>query len=85
MFKDGSYKEITFEENRPQGSLVYKVEATDVDSGENGYISYSIANLEAASSEEIPFEIDDFSGQIRSKRLLDFESDRKVNIVFANF
>ena len=38
-------------------------------------MSYSIANL---NSEEIPFEIDDFSGQIKSKRLLDYESDRRI-------
>ena len=36
---------------------------------------YSIANL---NSEEIPFEIDDFTGQIKSKRRLDYESDRRV-------
>ena len=74
-FKAGNYREVTFEENRPPGSLVYKVQAYDEDSGENGYMSYSIANL---NSEEIPFEIDDFTGQIKSKRRLDYESDRRV-------
>ena len=74
-FQDGNYRELTFEENRPPGSLVYKVQAYDEDSGENGYMSYSIANL---NSQEIPFEIDDFTGQIKSKRLLDYESDRRV-------
>ena len=74
-FKDGFFQDVTFEENKPSGSEVYKVEAYDEDSGENGYISYSIANL---NSEEIPFEIDEFSGQIRSNRLLDFESDRRT-------
>ena len=74
-FKAGNYREVTFEENRPPGSLVYKVQAYDEDSGENGYMSYSIANL---NSEEMPFEIDDFTGQIKSKRRLDYESDRRV-------
>ena len=75
VFKEGIYQQVNFEENKPAGSLVYKVEAYDEDSGENGYISYSIANLD---SNEIPFEIDDFTGQIKSKRLLDYESDRRV-------
>lgn len=75
QFTDGNYREVNFEENRPAGSPVYTVKAFDKDSGENGYISYSIANLD---SPDIPFEIDDFSGQIKSKRLLDYESDRRI-------
>ena len=38
-----------------------------------GYISYSIANVN-----EVPFEIDNFSGVIKSTRLIDYESDRRV-------
>ena len=38
-----------------------------------GYISYSIANVN-----EVPFEIDNFSGTIKSTRLIDYESDRRV-------
>ena len=74
-FKDGFFQEVTFDENKPAGSKVYQVGAYDEDSGENSYISYSIANV---NTEEMPFEIDDFSGQIRSVRVLDFESDRRV-------
>ncbi len=72
-FEDGLYTEIRFEENKPAGSKVYKVKASDADSGENGYLSFSIANLD-----EVPFEIDDFTGVIRSTKLLDYESDRRV-------
>ena len=75
QFKDGFYREVTFEENKPPGSNVYTIQAYDEDTGDNGYLSYSIANLD---SQEMPFEIDDFSGQIRSKRLLDYESDQRV-------
>ncbi len=71
VFEDGLYAEINFEENKPSGSKVYKVKASDPDSGENGYLSYSIANLN-----DVPFEIDDFTGVIRSTKLLDYEADR---------
>jgi protocadherin Fat 1/2/3 len=63
VFEDGTSKEIPFDENEPPGSKVYKVKATDADSGENGYISYSLANLD-----EVPFEIDHFTGLIKSTR-----------------
>lgn len=76
VFEDGTSKEIAFDENEPPGSKVYKVKATDADSGENGYISYSLANLD-----EIPFEIDHFTGVIKSTRLLDYESEKRVYVL----
>ena len=76
VFEDGASKEITFDENEPPGSKVYKVKATDADSGENGYISYSLANLD-----EVPFEIDHFTGLIKSTRLLDYESEKRVYVL----
>ena len=73
------YREVTFEENKPAGSHVYTIEAYDEDTGENGYLSYSIANIDDDTDLNLmPFEIDDFSGVIRSKRLLDYESDQRV-------
>jgi hypothetical protein len=45
VFEDGTAKEIPFDENEPPGSKVYKVKATDADSGENGYISYSLVTV----------------------------------------
>ena len=48
------------------------VRAKDLDLGENGIVSYSLANLET-----VPFEIDSFSGAIKSTRLIDYESDRR--------
>ena len=76
IFEDGTAKEITFDENEPPGSKVYKVKASDADSGENGYISYSLANLD-----EVPFEIDHFTGLIKSTRLLDYESEKRVYVL----
>ncbi|KAL4702054.1 hypothetical protein ACJJTC_012265 [Scirpophaga incertulas] len=40
----------------------------DADSGENAYISYSIANLQP-----VPFDVDHFSGAVRTSRVLDYE------------
>jgi hypothetical protein len=49
VFEDGTAKEIPFDENEPPGSKVYKVKATDADSGENGYISYSLVTVSSNS------------------------------------
>lgn len=62
---------IMVDENEPAGTTVTKVTARDRDSGENAYISYSIANLN-----DVPFDIDHFSGVIRTSKLIDFESMR---------
>lgn len=60
------------DENEPGGTFITKVTAKDRDSGENAYISYSIANIE-----DVPFEIEHFSGAVRTTRLLDYESMRR--------
>ena len=67
-------KTIYFDENESAGTRVMRVNAKDQDSGENAHISYSIANFNA---EEIPFDIDHFTGIIKSKRLVDYESDKR--------
>ncbi|XP_047519236.1 fat-like cadherin-related tumor suppressor homolog isoform X1 [Pieris napi] len=64
--------EVTIVENEPSGAIVARVVARDADSGENAYISYSIANLQP-----VPFEVDHFSGAVRTTRLLDYESMRR--------
>lgn len=63
---------IWVDENEHAGTTVTKVSARDRDSGENAYISYSIANLN-----DVPFDIDHFSGVIRTSKLIDFESMRR--------
>ncbi|CAB4057495.1 FAT1_2_3 [Lepeophtheirus salmonis] len=70
---DMNVKEVFFHENQPPGSTVIKIKAKDKDSGENGYISFTFANLNA-----IPFEIDHFTGVIRSTKLIDYESDKRI-------
>ncbi|XP_067842901.1 protocadherin Fat 1a isoform X1 [Heptranchias perlo] len=66
-FKQSSYK-ASVNENVPVGTSVLTVSATDVDSGENGYVTYSIANLNPP-----PFVIDYFSGDIGTSEELDYE------------
>lgn len=67
---------IWVDENEPAGTTVTKVTARDRDSGENAYISYSIANLN-----DVPFDIDHFSGVIRTSKLIDYESMRREYVL----
>ena len=62
--------EVTVDENEPAGSYVTRVSATDADSSENGFISYSIANINP-----VPFLIDPFDGVIKTSKVLDYESE----------
>ncbi|XP_071532452.1 fat-like cadherin-related tumor suppressor homolog isoform X3 [Panulirus ornatus] len=65
--------EVTLDENEPIESYVTRMVASDVDSGENGFISYSIANLD-----QVPFKIDPFDGTVRTSSVLDYEAQRRV-------
>ncbi|XP_068085237.1 fat-like cadherin-related tumor suppressor homolog [Anabrus simplex] len=67
---------VWVDENEPSGTSVTKVTARDKDSGENAYISYSIANLNP-----VPFEIDHFTGVVRTTTILDYESMRREYVL----
>ncbi|KMQ95317.1 fat-like cadherin-related tumor suppressor-like protein [Lasius niger] len=64
--------EVWLDENEPAGTSVVRVTAKDRDSGENAYISYSIDNLK-----KVPFEIDHFSGIVKTKQVLDYETMKR--------
>ncbi|KAG0714708.1 Fat-like cadherin-related tumor suppressor [Chionoecetes opilio] len=64
---------VRVEEHRPAGVWVTKVRAQDYDSGENGYVSYSLAN-----ADDVPFTVDHFTGEVLTTRTLDFETERRV-------
>ncbi|XP_051559265.1 protocadherin Fat 1a [Myxocyprinus asiaticus] len=66
-FKQTSFR-ASVDENMPIGTSVLTVKANDLDSGENGYVTYSIANANPQ-----PFVIDYFSGAISTSELLDYE------------
>ncbi|XP_065110593.1 protocadherin Fat 1a isoform X2 [Paramisgurnus dabryanus] len=66
-FKQTSHR-ASVDENMPIGTSVLTVKATDLDSGENGYVTYSIANVNPQ-----PFVIDYFSGVVSTSETLDYE------------
>ncbi|KAM9314190.1 protocadherin Fat 1a isoform 2-T2 [Pholidichthys leucotaenia] len=66
-FQQSSYK-ASVDENVPIGTSVLTVKASDLDKGENGYVTYSITNLSPQ-----PFVIDYFSGVISTLESLDYE------------
>ncbi|NXB84488.1 PCDGM protein, partial [Vidua chalybeata] len=59
-------------ENSPLGTLVVKLNATDVDEGPNGDIRYSLSSHNSAALRQI-FAIDEQTGEIRVQGNLDFE------------
>lgn len=73
---DKSEMTVWIDENMPAGTSVTTVHAKDKDRGENAYISYLIANINP-----VPFDIDHFSGIIKTTSLLDYESMRRVYVL----
>ena len=71
-------KEIFFKENEPAGTRVIKLTAKDADSGENARITYSVANVDA---DTLPFEVDQFTGVVKSRQVIDYESDRRKYVM----
>uniref|UniRef100_A0A8C3UYE4 FAT atypical cadherin 2 n=1 Tax=Catharus ustulatus TaxID=91951 RepID=A0A8C3UYE4_CATUS len=57
-----------FDENAPPGTSVLTVRATDEDKGDNGFVTYSIANQKS-----VPFVIDSYSGVISTSKSMDYE------------
>ncbi|XP_065574069.1 fat-like cadherin-related tumor suppressor homolog isoform X5 [Artemia franciscana] len=68
--------DIDVDENEPVGAIITHVSAKDPDSGENGYISYSIANIMPT-----PFEIDPFTGIIKANEILDYEGGKRKYVI----
>lgn len=64
---------VRVEEHQPAGTWVTKVRAQDYDSSENGYVSYSLAN-----ADDVPFTVDHFTGEVRTTRALDYETERRT-------
>ncbi|KAE9545927.1 hypothetical protein FO519_010861, partial [Halicephalobus sp. NKZ332] len=62
------YYSISVKENSEVDRVLIQVKATDVDSGDNGQVRYSIEN-----PEPVPFTVDVVTGEIRGTEKLDFE------------
>uniref|UniRef100_A0A4W3JTI7 Cadherin domain-containing protein n=1 Tax=Callorhinchus milii TaxID=7868 RepID=A0A4W3JTI7_CALMI len=63
---------VSLVENIPVGTLVIKLNATDLDDGSNGDIVYSFSNYGKDRVREL-FNVDPHTGEIRVKGKLDFE------------
>ncbi|XP_040851121.1 protocadherin Fat 2 [Ochotona curzoniae] len=72
IFNRSSY-EGTLDENIPPGTSVLAVTATDLDPGENGFITYSITGPKG-----VPFSIDPYLGIISTSKPMDYELMRRV-------
>ncbi|XP_052011507.1 protocadherin beta-14 [Apodemus sylvaticus] len=69
-FAQGLY-EVQVQENSPVGSLVITVSARDLDAGTHGELSYSL--FQSSNQVLRAFEINIITGEIRVRKLLDFE------------
>ncbi|XP_033743394.1 protein dachsous-like [Pecten maximus] len=65
-------------ENQPIGQIVYIFSATDLDSGVNGSITYSIQKQEPDSDF---FSLDAQTGTLRIKSVIDYEQTKSVTLL----
>ncbi|CAF1289699.1 unnamed protein product, partial [Didymodactylos carnosus] len=70
QFKQPVYN-VDVKEDLPIHSILLKVEATDLDIGENGLVHYQLLN-----SEQLPFTINSSTGEISLRSPLDYETVR---------
>uniref|UniRef100_A0A3Q3VQY6 Cadherin domain-containing protein n=1 Tax=Mola mola TaxID=94237 RepID=A0A3Q3VQY6_MOLML len=75
VFNQSLYK-ASVVENAPKGTSVVTVNASDIDSGSNGRITYSISKSKVGIADL--FEIDDATGRIYVAKGIDFEKDKKI-------
>ncbi|XP_036379708.1 protocadherin Fat 3-like [Megalops cyprinoides] len=76
-FSQPSYN-VSISENIPIGTSILTVAAVDDDTGENGFITHSIA-----SPQSLPFMVDPFTGVLRTTKELDFESSPEIYTFFV--
>uniref|UniRef100_A0A3Q4GNQ6 Protocadherin gamma-C3 n=1 Tax=Neolamprologus brichardi TaxID=32507 RepID=A0A3Q4GNQ6_NEOBR len=59
-------------ENAPRGTLVLKLNATDLDEGSNGEVTYAFSGHAPLKVREL-FSVDPYMGEIRVKGIVDYE------------
>ena len=64
--------QLAIAENRPNGSIIYRVEATDFDQGNNAYITYEFVHY--GIDNQLPFAINSKSGDVFITEQLDYET-----------
>ncbi|KAM9740732.1 protocadherin beta-16-like [Menidia menidia] len=75
VFNQTVYK-ATVIENAPKGTHVITVNATDIDSGSNGKVTYFLSKSKAGVSHL--FDINGVTGKIYVSNEIDFEKDKKI-------
>ena len=65
---------VSVKENTPQDIVIFQVQATDADYGNNSFITYSLLSSEYAQK----FSIDDLSGNITVVGNLDRENKSEI-------
>ncbi|KAM4038963.1 protocadherin alpha-4-like isoform 11-T11 [Anomaloglossus baeobatrachus] len=70
---DQPFYQCSVNENAVEGTLVFKLNATDLDVGKNGEILYDFSHMVSGKAKEA-FILDKYTGEIRVKGKLDFET-----------
>ncbi|XP_029369145.1 protocadherin alpha-8-like [Echeneis naucrates] len=78
VFPEGRYS-VLLDENSPIGTTVIRVNATDLDEGSNGEISYSLGNNVDYRIQEL-FRVDPDTGDIIVQDLIDFEVEESYEV-----
>uniref|UniRef100_A0A3P8ZVF3 FAT atypical cadherin 1b n=1 Tax=Esox lucius TaxID=8010 RepID=A0A3P8ZVF3_ESOLU len=73
VFQEPAYKG-SVDENVPVGTSLLTVSASDLDDGENGFVTYAIVSVNTPQ----PFTVDYFTGVISTARELDYEQMPRV-------
>ncbi|KAM4038958.1 protocadherin alpha-3-like isoform 6-T6 [Anomaloglossus baeobatrachus] len=70
---DQPFYQCSVNEDAVEGTLVFKLNATDLDVGKNGEILYDFSRMVSGEAKEA-FILDKYTGEIRVKGKLDFET-----------
>ncbi|XP_051973635.1 protocadherin-10-like [Xyrauchen texanus] len=76
---DQNFYKVRLAENAPLGTVVIKLNATDLDEGSNGEIAYSFSGHAPMRVREL-FSVDPRTGEIKVKGLVDYEKARMYEI-----
>lgn len=76
---DQSFYRVRLAENAPKGTVVIKLNATDLDEGPNGDITYSFSGHAPMRVREL-FTVDPRTGEIKVKGVVDYEKAKMYEI-----
>ncbi|XP_072923502.1 protocadherin gamma-C5-like [Hemitrygon akajei] len=79
LFEQVVYK-CSISENAPQGAVVIKVKAQDLDEGSNAVLTYSFGDLTTLGTNRDLFSMDPNTGEIKVEGPLDFEETRSYSL-----